>query len=104
VPEQIAWRNQKEEIETLTLDQQAEGDYWRYANDKSGVEQFIPKTVKRPDANPVYLAISRNLDDLGTVYFIAVDKQGNITRYAPAVLEKGEDGQVPALAWQTDGS
>ncbi len=104
VPEQIARYNQEGKIETLTLDQQAEGDYWRYANKTSGVEQFIPKTVKRPDANPVYLAISRNLDDLGTVYFIAVDKQGNITRHAPAVLEKGEDGQVPALAWQTDGS
>jgi hypothetical protein len=103
VPEQIARRNQQGEIETLTLDQQAEGDYWRYANADSGAEQFIPKTVKRPDANPVYLAVSRNLDDLGVAYFVAVDKQGNITRYAPAVLEKGGDGQVPALAWQTDG-
>jgi len=102
VPEQIFRRN-GDDLQVLVLDPESEGNHWRYVNTETGAKQYIPKTIKRPDGNHVYLVVSRNLKDMAAAYFIAIDGQGNISRYASAVLEAEGEGQVPALDWQAVG-
>ncbi|MFZ5818450.1 MAG: hypothetical protein ACOYYJ_00990 [Chloroflexota bacterium] len=100
VPEQISRRDTENNLEILARDPNSEGGHWRYFS-ASGAEQFIPKTVQRPDGNRVYLAVSRNLEDIGVTYFISVDESGRVSRYAKAVAEKNAEGQIPALEWQS---